>query len=110
MSRRNSSRPWDERLAGTILAVSFVGGVMTAAVAQTPPSTPEKPQSQIPEKIAPPLEDGADQKKLERDDGVIKPEDNVDPGITAKPPATGSKMPVIPPPGSPGGDKSVIPK
>lgn len=72
---------------------------------------PEKPPaSQIPEKVAPPLEGGANQKKFERDDGVIKPEDNVDPGITAKPPATGSKMPVIPPPGSPGGDKSIKPK
>jgi hypothetical protein len=103
--RRNSST-----LAGSILAVNLVGGLMTTALAQTPPPSLEKPQSQIPEKVAPPLEDGADQKTFERDDGVIKPQDNVDPGITAKPPATGSKMPVIPPPGSPGGDKSVKPK
>jgi hypothetical protein len=102
--------PRNGRFASTVLAVNLVGGLMTTAQAQTTPPVPEKPQSQIPEKIAPPLEDGADQKKPQRDDGVIKPEDNVDPGITAKPPATGSKMPVIPPPGSPGGDKSVIPK
>jgi hypothetical protein len=104
-ARCNSSR-----LARTVLAVNLVGGLVTAALAQTPPPSPEKPQSQIPEKVAPPLEGGADQKKLERDDGVIKPRDNVDPGITAKPPASGSKMPVIPPPGSPGGDKSIEPK
>jgi hypothetical protein len=93
-----------------LVAVNLVGGLMTAAAAQTPPSSPEKPPSQIPEKVAPPLEDGTNQKKLERDNGVIRPPDNVDPGMTAKPPDTGARMPVIPPPGSPGGDESIKPK
>ena len=84
--------------------INLVCGLMTAAAAQTPPSSPEK-LSQIPEKVAPPLEDGTNQKKLERDDGVI-----VDPSMTAKPPDTGGRMPVIPPPGSPGADESVKPK
>jgi len=46
--------------------------------------------------------------KLARNDGVLCPP-NVDPDIKAPTPETG-KMPVIPPPGSPGGDQSVKPK
>jgi hypothetical protein len=46
--------------------------------------------------------------KLSQTNGVICPP-NVDPGIKAQAPDTG-KMPVIPPPGSPGGDPSVQPK
>jgi len=46
--------------------------------------------------------------KLARTDGVLCPPD-VDPDIKAPTPPAG-KMPVIPPPGSPGGDQSVQPK
>ena len=46
--------------------------------------------------------------KLARTDGVICPS-NVDPEIKAPTPQ-GGKMPVIPTPGSPGGDPSVRPK
>jgi hypothetical protein len=46
--------------------------------------------------------------KLARTDGVICPP-NVDPEIRAPTPE-GGKMPVIPPPGSPGGDPSIRPK
>ena len=47
--------------------------------------------------------------KLARTDGVICPP-NVDPEIKAPTPQSGGKMPVIPPPGSPGGDPSIQPK
>jgi hypothetical protein len=47
--------------------------------------------------------------KLARTDGVICPPD-VDPEIRAPTPQSGNKMPVIPPPGSPGGDPRVQPK
>ncbi len=47
--------------------------------------------------------------KLARSDGVLCPPSNVDPAMRAPAPETG-KMPVIPPPGSPGGDPSVRPK
>ena len=47
--------------------------------------------------------------KLARSDGVICPPSNVDPEIKATTPPGGA-MPVIPPPGSPGGDQSVQPK
>jgi hypothetical protein len=46
--------------------------------------------------------------KLARTDGVICPP-NVDPDIRLPTPETG-RTPVIPPPGSPGGDQSVRPK
>jgi hypothetical protein len=46
--------------------------------------------------------------KLARSDGVLCPP-NVDPGIHTTPPG-GGKTPVIPPPGSPGGDPNVQPK
>jgi hypothetical protein len=46
--------------------------------------------------------------KLDQSNGVICPP-NVDPGIKAPTPPAG-KMPVIPPPGSPGGDQTVQPK
>jgi hypothetical protein len=47
--------------------------------------------------------------KLERTDGIICPPD-IDPNIKAPTPQGGGKMPVIPPPGSPGGDPTVRPK
>ncbi len=46
--------------------------------------------------------------KLSQTNGVICPP-SVDPGIKAPAPDAG-KMPIIPPPGSPGGDQSVQPK
>jgi hypothetical protein len=107
-ARHNFPQSGGKRLARAALAVSLFGGWVTAATGQAPPSSPAKPQ--IPEKVAPPLEDGGKQKKLEREDGVIKPPPDVDPGMTAKPPDTDKAMPVIPPPGSPGGEQSVKPK
>jgi hypothetical protein len=47
--------------------------------------------------------------KLAKTDGVLCPPSNVDPDIKAPTPQAGP-MPVIPPPGSPGGDQSVRPK
>jgi hypothetical protein len=48
--------------------------------------------------------------RLDRSGGVIHPPGNVDPQMHVKPPATGDKMPVLPAPGSPGGDPTVKPK
>ena len=47
--------------------------------------------------------------KLARSDGVLCPPSNVNPAMRAPAPETG-KMPVIPPPGSSGGDPTVRPK
>ena len=48
--------------------------------------------------------------RLKQSEGVIKPPENIDPGLQKKPPDDSGKMPVIPPPGSPGGDPNVKPK
>ena len=47
--------------------------------------------------------------KLARSDGVLCPPAGVDPEMRAPTPDAG-KTPVIPPPGSPGGDPSIRPK
>ncbi len=49
--------------------------------------------------------------KLDKSDGVIKPGGNVDPKMQVPPPDPGpTSTPVIPPPGTPGGDPNVVPK
>ena|SRR5947209_668396 len=47
--------------------------------------------------------------KLARSDGVLCPPSGIDPEMRAPAPE-GGKTPVIPPPGSPGGDPSILPK
>ncbi len=47
------------------------------------------------------------------DTAVIKPPANIDPGISKPPPDAkpeAGRMPVVPPPGTPGGDPTVIAK
>jgi hypothetical protein len=112
-----------------MIAVGFVLAA-TAVEAQAPPS-PQRPppptatqpdpqpcaepranNQQPPEKrgtppttgSAPPLSD-----QLAKGEGVICPPKGVDPEIVAPTPDVG-RMPVIPPPGSPGGDPTVRPK
>jgi hypothetical protein len=48
--------------------------------------------------------------RLDQSGGVIHPPSDVDSGIHVAPPATGDKMPIVPAPGSPGGDPTVKPK
>jgi hypothetical protein len=75
---------------------------------KTPPATtPDEPSSTAPDTGAPLSEE------LERSEGVIVPADpGVDPGMAQPPPDTGgtATMPVIPPPGTPGGNPNVRPK
>jgi hypothetical protein len=47
--------------------------------------------------------------RLSGSKGIICPPAGVDPGIAA-PPVGGGTTPVIPPPGTPGGDPNIIPK
>jgi hypothetical protein len=54
---------------------------------------------------SPPLGD-----RLSRSKGVICAPKGVDPGMVNKPPPGNAPMPVIPPPGTPGGDPDVQPK
>jgi hypothetical protein len=75
------------------------------------PVTPVAPLNAAlppPEKIAPPERDPGH--TLSRQKGTITPP-NVDPGMRVTPPRNGSTAtPVSPPPGSPRGNGSVVPK
>jgi hypothetical protein len=53
---------------------------------------------------------GTSSSDLSRSGGVVKPSDEVDPAMKRTPPPSGARTPVIPPPGTPGGDQSVKPK
>jgi len=86
-------------------------GVTSPPVAS--PSAPSPP----PEKIAPPGKDVLGRNgnptlsdKLARQQGLLDPPHAVDPDMAVKPPPTQETMPVIPPPGSPGGNRQVQPK
>ncbi len=81
------------------------GAASPAAPSETPATKPEVGAGNAQSSDAPLS------KKLEEGEGVIKPPHGVDPGMHKDPPAaTGDKMPVIIPPGEPGGDQSVQPK
>jgi hypothetical protein len=48
--------------------------------------------------------------RLDRSGGVLAPPKNVDPAMPVVTPRAGGNMPVIPPPGTPGGNPNVVPK
>jgi hypothetical protein len=76
------------------------------APTQTTPQGNIAPKSTTTGQAQAPLGD-----KLAQSDGVLCPPSGVDPAMRAPAPNTGtSSMPVIPPPGSPGGDPTVRPK
>jgi hypothetical protein len=77
--------------------------------ADTHLKTPDTPTTQAPQMPNSTTGSGANlSDKLAQSDGVLCPP-NVDPEIKAPTPDAG-KMPVIPPPGSPGGNPNVQPK
>lgn len=86
----------------------LIGGLAFASAAANA-QTAEKAPSEKPDV---PLHGNAPlSKKLDKNDGVLKPPKGIDPEIHQKPPkSTGDKMPVIIPPGEPGGDQSIQPK
>ena len=101
-------------------ALVLSAGLATAAFAQSPvqpqprdPNMPS-PQNTVPEKIQPSVQGmpgSTLSEKLQRTDGVIKPPAGIDPGMTAPAPVPNpGTTPVIPPPGSPGGNPTVQPK
>jgi len=78
-----------------------------------PPSAPSPP----PEKIAPRDKDALHDNgnntlsnKLARRQGTLQPPHAVDPDMVKQPPQAQGTMPVIPPPGTPGGNQKVVPK
>jgi hypothetical protein len=99
-------------IPGAFAALLLYAAVITASAQDRPTSDPkgcapgERMQTDGKAPDAKPGDSLSD--KLARTDGVICPP-NVDPEIKAPTPQVG-KMPIIPPPGSPGGDQSVQPK
>jgi hypothetical protein len=91
--------------------------IVATAQAQTPKPQPQ-PQPPAADNAAPhdatPGKDSGNNplsEQLSRSGGVIKPPENVDRQIEAPTPDPGPKsMPVVPPPGSPGGNPDVKPK
>jgi hypothetical protein len=112
-------------LSCLLMAVSGVAGAQAPPAPATPPPQIAPPASTRASNCAPmpapqqgnsvpegtttgqraePLTD-----KLARSDGVLCPPSGVDPQMHAPTPDTGN-TPVIPPPGSPGGDPTIRPK
>jgi hypothetical protein len=103
-----------------ILAV-VLGGAPVVAFAQGAGAAQSPPPSASGDKAAPtqPDEDlsgggnstGSLSHRLNRSGGVIRPRADIDPGLTQPAPDIGPRsMPVIPPPGTPGGNPDIKPK
>jgi hypothetical protein len=85
-------------LAAALLALASVG------------ATAEEQGAKQPSAPAVPSASGSTSSQLSRSGGVITPPANVDLGMKKSPPPSGDTMPVVPPPGTPGGNPSVKPK
>jgi hypothetical protein len=85
-----------------------------AALGQSQPSGPSAaPDQNAPSHFDAQAGQGRDlslSERLDRSGGVIHPPSHVDPEMPVTPPTTRDKMPIVPPPGGPGGDQRVKPK
>jgi hypothetical protein len=90
-------------MRGTWIFAATLAALGASAIAA------ERPAAQSRQPAEPPA-GGSTSSELSRSGGVIKPPADVDPQMKQTPPASGDKMPVIPPPGTPGGNPSVKPK
>jgi len=105
---------WNNSGSGNDLIVLCL--LATAAAVMTPIGSPvnsaesHEPQVRQPNQHSQGSGSSGDlSKRLNQSDGVIEPPENVDPGMQVKPPPSSDKMPVIPPPGGPGGDHNIRP-
>lgn len=118
------------RTVAALLGLGLMLGTYPAAALTSQPSSPQPAppgvtpapmappsvSSTPPEKIAPADKDVTQDhqtlsNKLARQQGTLAPPHDVDPGMQVQPPAQAqATMPVIPPPGSPGGNQKVQPK
>jgi len=85
-----------------LIAAALAAFAAPAIAAERPAEQPSQP--------AEPPASGSTSSELSRSGGVIKPPGDVDPQMKQTPPSAGDRMPVIPPPGTPGGNPSVKPK
>jgi hypothetical protein len=93
------------RICLVIAAVLGFGAVVAAAEELS-----SRPGAGQPAAPAMPPASGTSGSDLNRSGGVITPPAGIDPEMKQTPPPTGSTMPIIPPPGTPGGNPTVKPK
>ena len=97
------------RLIPMAAAVGCLLAAVVTAAAQAPTADRDRQPRSETEGQAPPAPDPSHQ--LDRSQGVIRPPGGVDPGMPVAPPEPGSqRTPVIPPPGTPGGDPTIEPR
>jgi hypothetical protein len=110
-------------MRSTTIAVALAAAALLATTtAQAQSNRSEPPSSLSPSNrncapglgnVAPPSNETTGNRplieQLSESKGVICPPAGIDPGI-AVPPVGGGRTPVIPPPGSPGGDPNLQPK
>jgi hypothetical protein len=107
-------------VACVLIATSGVAGAQAPPAPATPQAQTAPPAAAQPSNCAPMKGNTAPGatvgqngeplgEKLAKSDGVLCPPSGVDPAMRAPTPDAGN-MPVIPPPGSPGGDPTVRPK
>lgn len=90
------------RSVWVMAAAALVFGTVSLAAEERAPDQRNTP--------AVPPASGATSSDLSRSGGVVTPPAGVDPEMKQTPPPTGATMPVIPPPGTPGGNPAVKPK
>jgi hypothetical protein len=90
-----------------VSAAILIGFNAAASAADEPGNRPGTGQQTTP---TPPPAGGNLSNELNRSGGVITPPADVDPEMKQTPPPSGSTMPVIPPPGTPGGNPAIKPK
>ncbi|MEQ1652599.1 MAG: hypothetical protein ABL897_08940 [Hyphomicrobium sp.] len=95
-----------------LLICSATAYIAFAQPNEAPPGTiDDSKPADPPNPAADPNKEKSLTEKLKDSEGVLKPPPAVDPEIRKSPPEDpGSKMPVIIPPGEPGGDQSIQPK
>lgn len=108
-----------ENRRAAIAATLALAVLATPALAQQDPARPPmlpvqpgNPQTTIPEKVDPPKGETTGStlsEQLKDSKGVIAPPPGVDPEIRIPAPDVG-RTPVIPPPGTPGGNQNVQPR
>lgn len=90
-----------------VIAMLAVNGASRTSFAQSERTPVPAPETQPPRSTP----DEPLSRKLDKSEGVLTPPKSIDPKMNKDPPAkTGDKMPVIVPPGEPGGDPSIQPK
>ncbi|MFH1558430.1 MAG: hypothetical protein ABII76_26820 [Pseudomonadota bacterium] len=104
-THRRSALPAALVLGLGLVLSQAIGATGTAAQVGSDPRRPDAPGPTLPA----PRSDENLSDRLDRTEGVIPPARNLDPELTHPAPDVGT-MPVIPPPGSPGGNPQVQPK